>query len=58
MVCAPVGQGEEEDHPGAGADRAGAQAQDVQLSRMERPQDCLQEVGVWLMGWSHAQVSM
>ena len=33
--------GQEEDGQGADADSAGPQTKDVQLPRMERPQDCL-----------------
>ena len=42
------GAGQEEDGAGADAGGAGPQAQDVQLPRVEGPEDRLQEVGVSL----------
>lgn len=44
MVRPTVRQREEEDHAGAGTDRLGTETQDVQLSGVARPQDCLQKV--------------
>lgn len=41
VVRAFVWQGEKEDNQRAGADSSGPQTQDVQLSGVERPQDCL-----------------
>lgn len=45
MVCASVRQGEEENLPRPGPDYSGPQAQDVQLSGVERSENCIQEVG-------------
>lgn len=47
VVRAAVRQGEEEDHQGVGADGPRSKAQNVQLSGVERPEGCVQEVGGW-----------
>lgn len=45
VVRGPPGQGEEEDHARAHHDDPVPEAEDVQLSRVEGLQDCLQKVG-------------
>lgn len=44
MVCASVWQGKEEDLQRSGPNHTGKEAQDVQLSGMEGPKNCIQEV--------------
>lgn len=45
VVRGPPGQGEEEDHARAHHDDPVPEAEDVQLSRVEGLQDCVQKVG-------------
>lgn len=48
MVCASVRQGKEEDLQRSGPNHTGKEAQDVQLSGMEGPKNCIQEVCTFL----------
>lgn len=44
MVCGSSGQVEEKDHTGANNDDINQKTEDVQLPRMERLENCIQEV--------------